>query len=75
MTTKSKLRIVNLLFWLAVWGCVIYVTGTFGEWVIMVFQGVIPIMMGMMIHIALRPTAIADSPEPRFQPAPPRTRL
>ncbi len=72
MTTKNKLRIVNLMFWLAVWGGVIYVTEAFGEWVIMAFQSVIPIMMGMMIHIALRPTESADSPEPRFQPAPPR---
>jgi hypothetical protein len=62
MPLKKKLRIVNLLFWLAVWAVVIYVTGTYGEWMLMAFQSVIPIMFGMMIHIALRPTESADSP-------------
>jgi hypothetical protein len=62
MPIKKKLRIANLLFWLAVWAGVIYVTGTYGEWVIMAFQSVIPIMIGMMVHIALRPDAQADSP-------------
>jgi hypothetical protein len=72
MTTKSKLRIVNVLFWLSVWGLVVYKTGTFGEWVIMAFQSVISLMIGVMIHIALRPTASASTPEPRFEPAPPK---
>ncbi len=72
MTGKNKLRIVNVLFWMAIWIGVSYATGTLGEWVVMAFQSVIPVMMGMMIHIALRPITNADSPEPQFQPAPPK---
>jgi hypothetical protein len=55
---RFKLRILNAFFWLAVWiGAAVW-TQALGDWFIMAFQAVIPIMMWLFIHIALR------NPEP-----------
>ena len=63
MTTRAKLRIANVLFWIAIWLGVCVATTTMGVWVMMAFEAVIPIMMGVMIHIALRENpATADVP-------------
>ncbi len=54
MTTRAKLRVANVLFWVAIWLGVVVATDTLGQWIMMAFEAVIPIMMGMMIHIAFR---------------------
>ncbi len=54
MTTRAKLRIANILFWVTAWLGVIVATDTMGVWVMMAFESVIPIMMGVIIHIAFR---------------------
>ncbi len=52
---KRKLRIVNILIWFAVWMGAVEFTDEWGHGVVMVLEGLIPFMMGMFIHIALRP--------------------
>jgi hypothetical protein len=52
---KRNLRIVNILFWLGVWAGVITFTDEWSHWPAILLEGLIPIMLGMFIHIALRP--------------------
>ena len=52
---KRNLRIVNFLFWLAVWMGAVAFTDEWRNGVVIVLEGLIPIMMAMFIHIALRP--------------------
>lgn len=51
---KRNLRIANILFWLAVWATAVIYTRAFNV-VEMLLEGLIPFMMGIFIHIALRP--------------------
>jgi hypothetical protein len=53
--TKRWPRIVNAMFWLAVWGATVAWSGTYGAWFLMFIQAFVPVMLGGMIHIALRP--------------------
>ena len=50
-----KLRIVNAVFWIAVWITAVVWTGFLGNWFMMFLESIIPIMMWLFIHIALRP--------------------
>lgn len=52
---KRVFRIVNIVFWLAVWVAVIIITDTSDNWFVMLLQAFIPTMLGLFIHIALRP--------------------
>lgn len=52
---RRTFRIVNALFWLAVWGAVVFVTGIWGNWPAVVLFGFVPVMLGGLMHIALRP--------------------
>ena len=51
---KFKLRIANAAFWIAVWLAAAYWTGVLGNWGAMALEGLIPLMLWMFIHIALR---------------------
>ena len=55
---RRNLRIANALFWIAIWIGVMIVTESVGAWVSMIALALIPGMLGMFIHIALR------NPEP-----------
>jgi hypothetical protein len=55
---RRNLRILNIVFWLALWTGVMVWTNVLGAWAAMLLEGVIPFMLGMFIHIALR-----DNPE------------
>jgi len=56
---KRNLRIANILFWLAVWATAVIYTRAFNV-VEILLEGLIPFMMGIFIHIALRPHPEAD---------------
>ena len=51
---NRNLRIANILFWLAVWATAVIYTRAFNA-VEMILEGLIPLMMSIFIHIALRP--------------------
>ncbi len=51
---KRRLRIANVVFWIAVWAGVVAWTDAYGHWFVMVMQSFIPIMLGGSVHIALR---------------------
>jgi hypothetical protein len=53
--TKRKLRVVNVLFWLATWAAIVVWSGTYGRWFLMFMQAFVPAMLCGSIHIALRP--------------------
>ncbi len=52
--TVRNRRIVNALFWLAVWAGIVWFTETWGDWGSMAFMLLFPVMMGAYIHIVLR---------------------
>ena len=47
-------RIINALFWLAVWAGIVWFTDSWGDWGSMGFMLLFPVMMGAYIHIVLR---------------------
>jgi hypothetical protein len=51
---RRKLRIVNILFWIAVWAGIITVTKTWNDGVLIALEAVAPLMVGLFVHIALR---------------------
>jgi hypothetical protein len=51
---RRKLRIFNILFWVAVWAGINTVMGAWSDPVLAGLQGVAPLMIGVFVHIALR---------------------
>jgi len=51
---KRKLRIANLLFWVAAWAAINTVMRTWNDPVLAALQAVAPLMVGLFVHIALR---------------------
>lgn len=55
---RRKLRIVNILFWIAAWAAIVTVTESWNNSVLVVLEAIAPLMVGIFVHIALR-----DEPE------------
>jgi hypothetical protein len=55
LRNRTMWRTVNVLVWIAIWAAVVDFTESWGDWVSMFFQAIIPIMIGLYLHIVLRP--------------------
>lgn len=51
---RRTFRMVNALFWLAVWGLAVFFGGVWGNWVAVILFGFVPAMFCRLLHIALR---------------------
>ncbi len=53
-TARRISRVINALFWLALWGAAVYWTNTWGTWWVMGLQAAVPLAFGGYIHLILR---------------------
>ena len=51
---RRTFRIANALFWLAIWGLIVFLTGVWGNWLAVLLFGFVPVMFWGLLHIALR---------------------
>jgi hypothetical protein len=51
---RRTFRIINALVWIGIWAGVVFWTETWGHWVPMFFQAMLPLMLGGYIHLVLR---------------------
>ena len=47
-------RLINAAVWIAIWAAAVKFTDSWGDWVDMGFQAVIPLMLAGYLHIILR---------------------
>ena len=47
-------RLINALFWIAIWAAAVDFTDCWGDWAAMGFEAVIPLMLAGYLHIVLR---------------------
>ena len=52
--TVRNHRVINALVWTSIWAGVVWFTESWGDWVSMVFQALIPFMLGGYVHLVLR---------------------
>lgn len=54
-TTSRVLRTINALIWIGVWTATVVFTESYDQWLFVIIQGFVPMMLMALLHYALRP--------------------